>query len=242
MKIRYVDDFPLDVHEELIRAYLIDSKSHRQIQREILGLPAPDHGGGFVTMAILHYYDIREDQKGILKTSTLERELEGASDQYRRALMLVSDINEYIDKVNDVIEGKASDYCPPDGPTELPVESKRRISHSSLRRRVLKNYSKRCALCEVQEVDLLVCSHITPWSIDEKNRLNPMNAICLCVWHDKLFDKGYFSLGEGYRLIVSTQTPIYIEQGLRNLIFQLPLTEPPDDGFLQYHEEEILKK
>jgi len=184
MGVKYVDDFPLDIHEEVIRAYLVESRSHRQIQREILGLPAPDHGGGFVTMGILHYYDIREDKKGILITSSIKKEMEGASDQYKRALMLISGIKEYIDEIDQLIEGNGNDFNPPDGPTEIPAAIKRRISQRVLRKKILDNYSMKCAICNVKEEDLLVCSHIIPWSIDEGNRLNPRNAICLCVWHE----------------------------------------------------------
>jgi len=242
MRVRYVDDFPIDIHEEVIRAYLIDSKSHREIQREILGLPAPDHGGGFVTMGILHYYDIHGEKKGFLTTSTIQQELEEASDQYTKALMMLSGINEYIQDINRIIDGEGEDFNPPEGPTEIPIESKRRISQRLLRRRVIENYSSKCALCDVKEEDLLICSHIKPWSIDEENRLNPRNALCLCVWHDKLFDKGYFSLDKEYNVVVSKMIPYYIKQKLEGLVFNIPSEEFPGQDFLQYHLMNILKQ
>lgn len=241
MRVRYVEDFSMDIHEEVIRAYLVDSKSHRQIQREILGLPAPVHGGGFVTMAILHYYDIHEEKKGILKTSRIEKELENASEQYREALLMVSGINQFIKDVNQVINGEGTDFIPPEGPTEIPIESKRRISQRLLRRRVIENYSSKCALCDVKEEDLLICSHIKPWSIDEENRLNPSNAICLCVWHDKLFDKGYYSLSDNYEIEISKLTPKYISEKLQDLEFHSPGMDIPKTEFLRYHRENILR-
>ena len=90
MKKREVEDFSLDVHKKVIHAYLFESMSQRLIQSEILGLPAPDRGGGFVAMKILHHYDIRNDQKGLLKKSSIEEQLETASDQYKKALLLAS--------------------------------------------------------------------------------------------------------------------------------------------------------
>jgi len=241
MRLRYIDDFPIDVHEEVIRAYLIDSKSHREIQREILYLPAPDHGGGFVTMGILHHYDIHGEKKGIMNTSTIEKELEGASDQYSKALMMLSEINEYIRDINRIIDGEIEDFNPPEGPTEIPIESKRRISQRLLRRRVIGNYSSKCALCDVKEEDLLICSHIKPWYIDEENRLNPRNAICLCVWHDRLFDKGYYSLNDNFEIVFSKLIPEYISEKLKDLEFHLPGVDTPKTEFIRYHRENILR-
>jgi hypothetical protein len=43
---------------EVFKAYLYDEKSHRHIQENILKVPAPARGGGFVAMGILHYFEI----------------------------------------------------------------------------------------------------------------------------------------------------------------------------------------
>lgn len=56
---------------EVIKAYLIDGQSHRNIQREILNLPAPARGGGFVIMELLHHYNIREDKKDLLTKKSI---------------------------------------------------------------------------------------------------------------------------------------------------------------------------
>lgn len=44
---------------QVIKAYLMDSKSHRRIQEEILQMDAPARRGGFEAMKILHSYGIK---------------------------------------------------------------------------------------------------------------------------------------------------------------------------------------
>nr|WP_312129347.1 hypothetical protein [Sphingobacterium multivorum] len=53
---------------EIFEAYLIKGHSHRQIQQQLLGLPAPPRGGGFKTMEILHTYNIHGSEKAIFKS------------------------------------------------------------------------------------------------------------------------------------------------------------------------------
>ncbi|MDH5386367.1 MAG: HNH endonuclease [Candidatus Aminicenantes bacterium] len=65
-----------------------------------------------------------------------------------------------------------------------------RVGHNVVRRVVLKNYDHQCALCDIKGDDLLIASHISPWSKDRKNRGNPSNILCLCSAHDALFERG----------------------------------------------------
>ena len=48
-------DFDIATELNVIRAYLVDGRSHRDIQKTILGIPAPSRGGGFVAMNIVDY-------------------------------------------------------------------------------------------------------------------------------------------------------------------------------------------
>lgn len=61
-----LDIFTLDIRARVIKAYLIEAKSHRRMREEILNIDAPARGGGFITMQILHYYAIFGDKKGAL--------------------------------------------------------------------------------------------------------------------------------------------------------------------------------
>ena len=51
-------------------------------------------------------------------------------------------------------------------------------------------YGGCCCLCDSRLPEVLVASHIIPWSLDRKNRLNPTNGLLLCRIHDCLFEAG----------------------------------------------------
>jgi putative restriction endonuclease len=51
--------------------------------------------------------------------------------------------------------------------------------------------------------ELLFASHIIPWSINEKERLNPGNGLCLSATFDKAFDKGFIGIDVNYNILIS---------------------------------------
>ena len=67
-------------------------------------------------------------------------------------------------------------------------EVKTRVNLNFFRQVVVANYSGKCALTGIDIPDLLVASHIIPWSKNEKERLNPENGICFSALYDKAFD------------------------------------------------------
>ena len=95
----------------------------------------------------------------------------------------------------------------------LPAEGKEkerlvkvRINQSIFRSIVLATYDCSCCITGIHNPDLLIASHIAPWSIDEKNRLNPMNGLCLNALHDKAFDKYLITVSaEDYTIKVSSR-------------------------------------
>jgi len=82
---------------------------------------------------------------------------------------------------------------------------KLRVNQSFFRNTILASYENKCCITGINISDLLVASHIIPWSKDEKNRLNPRNGLCLNNFHDKAFDKGYLTIDENYRIKLSKQ-------------------------------------
>ncbi|MGI0086127.1 MAG: HNH endonuclease, partial [Nitrososphaerales archaeon] len=59
-----------------------------------------------------------------------------------------------------------------------------RINQSFFRAAVLAAYSSKCCITGLSTPELLTASHIVPWSVDEKNRTNPSNGLCLNALHD----------------------------------------------------------
>lgn len=237
---RYLEEFSEEIIIQIIRAYLYERKSHRDIQREILHIPAPDRGGGFIAMDILHYFDIHGDKKGFLVERNLDQAIMESEGSFKRALQLLKESQVWAMKSHHAIESRS--FVVDNSKTEIMGQTKIRISQNILRDYVLDNYNYQCALCGINQNDLLVCSHIKPWSIDEENRLNPANAVCLCVLHDRLFDRGYFSLDDEYQVVYGPKSDQSIIGLLDGLIFKQPKRDKPRVEFLQYHYEEICWK
>ena len=88
--------------------------------------------------------------------------------------------------------------------TEAISTAKSRRGQDLFRRAVLSAYQNRCCVTGVSDTRLLVASHIKPWRDDKENRLNPANGLCLNVLHDKAFDIGLITIGEDYRIKISS--------------------------------------
>lgn len=67
---------------------------------------------------------------------------------------------------------------------------KLRVNQNFFRKRVLAAYDNRCCVTGIETSELLIASHIIPWSEDVPNRLNLRNGLCLNALHDKAFDRG----------------------------------------------------
>lgn len=52
---------------EVLKAYLCSGWSQRRIQEEILGIDAPERGGGYEAMKILQSYGITGEHKSALR-------------------------------------------------------------------------------------------------------------------------------------------------------------------------------
>lgn len=231
MKNNYDEETILQV----LKAYLVDSLSQRDIQKKILNIPAPLHGGGYESMNILHSYGIKGEHKGVLSKIAEENSLKNPikPELFKKIMQYVNTEKEAEEKIHE------KNFYYEDKETEKTTNSKTRIYQDVLRKIILNNYQNKCALCSIDKSDLLICSHIVPWSIDSKNRLNPQNAICLCALHDKLFDKGYFSLNDNYEIIYSTKADVNIKEMFKNLSFKKPICDHPDVNFIKYHRKEV---
>lgn len=234
---RNISNFSEEKILKVLIAYLYDGKSHREIQREILNIPAPASGGGFITMGILHHYDIKGDKKGVLSVQDINNEINRNHGNYLKALKVVKAYKDAELRAKEALQTKTFDIDTSN--TEIMGITKVRINQSVLRDYVLENYENKCSLCNISKRDLLVCSHIKPWSVDEKNRLNPSNAICFCALHDKLFDRGYFSLNDNYHIIFGKKADLSISMLFDRLNFRRPVKDMPNIEFLKYHFEEI---
>jgi len=121
---------------------------------------------------------------------------------------------------------------------------KTRVNQSIFRTVVLATYNNSCCITGINNTELLVASHIVPWSKDEKNRLNPMNGLCLNALHDRAFDAGLITVSaEDYTIKVSSRlkkknVPDSIQENFLSIEGQtifLPDKFLPAKGLLKYH-------
>ncbi|MCV9933696.1 HNH endonuclease [Flavobacterium sp. LS1R47] len=80
---------------------------------------------------------------------------------------------------------------------------KTRVNQSVFRQMVLSNYDNKCAITGIDVPELLLASHIIPWSKNEEHRLNPENGICFSALYDKAFDKGLIGIDLNHEIILS---------------------------------------
>ena len=97
-----------------------------------------------------------------------------------------------IEKYTEELEGK-----------EKEAVVRVRINQDKFREKLINKY-KKCCLCNVNMNELLVASHIKPWSISDANeKLDIHNGLLMCPNHDKLFDRGYISFDDTGRILIS---------------------------------------
>lgn len=80
-----------------------------------------------------------------------------------------------------------------------------RAGQQSFSSKVRKNYGHRCCFpgCSITEQYLLVGSHIARWADSESLRGQTSNGLCLCLFHDKAFERGLFTLTANLRVAVN---------------------------------------
>ncbi len=111
-----------------------------------------------------------------------------------------------------------------------------RLRQDEFRRFVLEDYGHRCALCDIDIVELLNASHIIGWAEDEDNRLNPHNGICLCALHDRAFDRRLILIEPTLGVVLSSRAQRSPDSVRRLLVgrgrLRMPSQYPPDPGLL----------
>ena len=128
--------------------------------------------------------------------------------------------------------------------------TKRRRGQEYFRHMILANYGGRCALTGISVPQLLLASHIIPWSdkSHKKERLNPCNGICLSALYDKAFDKGLMTISpDDYSVQLSSALREYESQEYYEKHFgdingkqiTKPMMYEPNREFLAYHRDYV---
>jgi len=104
-----------------------------------------------------------------------------------------------------------------------------RINQSFFRKSVLLSYKNTCCITGIKIPELLVASHIKPWSKDLEQAANPENGLCLNALHDKAFDKGLLTITPEFKILLSPKM-------LKN-----KNEEVVKNYFMPYHQKDIIK-
>jgi putative restriction endonuclease len=196
--------------------------------------------------------DPRLKQKGMVNASKLDREvwqeyMERWDDVFIEGeKLLANKKHTTVDKLYNInleeyeaVEGKEKERL-----------VKVRVNQSIFREVVLTNFDNKCCITGIGMLDLLVASHIVPWSENKKNRLSAKNGLALNGLHDRAFDKHLITVTDDLKIKVSPKfyrhsDIISIKQNFLDYDGK-SLIEPkkfyPDIESLKIHNEKFEKK
>jgi putative restriction endonuclease len=152
--------------------------------------------------------------------------------------------NKSIEELNNIQTDEL-----PSGKTREQVV-KVRVNQSFFRSSILASYDNTCCITGLKQRELLIAGHIKPWSVDEKNRMNPRNGIAINSLHDRAFETGLITITPDYRIKVSKT--LYNQKKsicLDKYFFQydkkemiLPSKFLPDIEFLKHHNKNTFRE
>jgi hypothetical protein len=161
---------------------------------------------------------------------------------------LAAEAEEAAERVgNAAINVPPSTGVPPEGPTEILRTIRARRVQSFFRAAVSTTYTRKCALSGISDANLLVASHIIPWSASVARRADPRNGILFNGLFDRAFDRGLFTLDDELRVIVSDKlrgvaAAAELACGLNQLdgrAITIPERFPPDMDAIRYHRSNV---
>lgn len=162
---------------------------------------------------------------------------------YKSAHILASYKNQPIEISSEI----DIEYLPKEG-KERERLIKTRVNQQFFRIAILASYENKCCITGLNIPELLIASHIKPWSKDKKNRMNLSNGLCLNPLHDKAFDNGLITISTSYAVILSKQIHKITNSTAKDFLIgfadkkmTLPYKYQPDNKFLEYHNDVIFR-
>jgi len=215
------------VRAEVLYKFLVQGISHRQIEKQ---KPELIKNHGWSSWKITQFFGFGDSDKGQfskLNFQNLSSQIQGID---------LNDVAEY-HLENDTTKEDTNEANDNEG-TDILRELKTRVGQSKLRKKILKNYSNKCALCNIKIQDLLVTSHIKSWAkSSQQERIDPRNTILLCRLHDGLFDNGHISLRDTFEIVFKDKSLLEAQGIFTNLTFTKPIKEEPGINFLNEHRK-----
>lgn len=135
--------------------------------------------------------------------------------------------------------------------TESQTSVKVRRGQEFFREAVLNNFDGRCGVSQLGVRELLIASHILPWSNHPTERLNVRNGLCLSRVHDAAFDQGLITFDDSLKLVLSKRLRDHLSESIVEDLFgkyegktlRLPADAAlPDLSFLAKHRKTIFER
>ncbi|ANV89122.1 HNH endonuclease [Picosynechococcus sp. PCC 7117] len=138
--------------------------------------------------------------RSVLILTLLEKWFPDKQDQIRK-LFQIDAFKDFQDRLRES-GGKVYDVSD----DEVKDDNLVIVRDTAFRRNVVANYNYQCCFCGMRVLDLkgqniVDGSHIKPFSEFRDDRFD--NGLSLCKNHHWAFDRGWFSIDEKYRIIVS---------------------------------------
>ncbi|HEY4601247.1 MAG TPA: HNH endonuclease [Cerasibacillus sp.] len=224
-RINFVKSLPYKTRARILYEYLKKGTSNRDIERNVDGLNEND---GWEAWSVIHFYGHNRFSKAQYPHITLKYLTDILSE------ISDEDLEEFHLKNDEVVKSQTL-MNENDGKDVLRTITTRQGQYK-LRQILLKSYKSRCAICDINHPKLLITSHIKTWAESTQyERINPSNCILLCSLHDALFEHGFISFDDNYKVLFSPNFD-FKGQGIEtNLNFERPLHDPPSKFFLQEH-------
>ena len=117
-----------------------------------------------------------------------------------------------------------------------------RINQDKFRDGLIKKYGK-CCLCGVSNENLLIESHLKPWSVsNNQEKVDLNNGLLLCPNHDKLVDSGLISFSEKGKILISKRLSKR-DRELLNISRDMKIDVTDDNApYVSYHRESIFQE
>ncbi len=159
-------------------------------------------------------------------------------------------VSELLDQ--PIEQWKDIDMLPEGKSRETMVRT--RVNQGFFRKMILASYDGACCITGMAVAELLVASHIVPWLVDSKNRINPQNGLCLNALHDRAFDKGLITIDGAFtvspELLSQVSDRAHGTHGFNEWLpayHGKPLKPPqhpnfyPEPAFVQWHVREVFQ-
>jgi len=126
--------------------------------------------------------------------------------------------------------------------TERDAVIKARVGQGPYRDALFERW-KGCSVTGVTMKEVLVASHIKPWSQCETadERINVSNGLLLVPTLDRLFDRGYITFDDSFKILISPKLPMVqgahlgIHPNIRLKLRKFNDLKP----YLEWHRERI---